>query len=117
MFLKMQFKARRQSYAGAYPQAVESVILDQQLPIGSTIVSRTPSELRLIDIAILEAHRNRGVGSALITEFIREACLDGVPVRLSVLRTNPAQHLYSRLGFTPAGGDQMYLELEWRTSS
>ena len=31
---------------------------------------------------------------------------------LSVVRTNPALGLYRRLGFTEAGGDEVYLEMK-----
>jgi hypothetical protein len=35
-----------------------------------------------------------------------------VPLRLQVLKTNPALSLYRRLGFATTGEDQMYIQME-----
>ena len=40
-----------------------------------------------------------GWGTALVQEVMAEARQRGLPVRLRVLRSNPARRLYARLGF------------------
>ena len=111
-FVRMQFEARRRSYEAQYPSATESIIMDENTPAGSWIVFRGPSEIRLVDIALLPEHRGRGIGSRLISTLIREAMDSNLPLRLSVLRGNRAIRLYERLGFVVISSDSMYLEME-----
>ncbi|HKE26034.1 MAG TPA: GNAT family N-acetyltransferase [Bryobacteraceae bacterium] len=110
-FLRMQYDIRRQSYA-AYTGAVSTVLLAHGTPAGSAIVWRTPGEIRLIDIALLPDFRSRGLGGQWIERLIREASAAQLPLRLSVLNTNPARSLYERLGFVPKSGGSMYVEME-----
>jgi ribosomal protein S18 acetylase RimI-like enzyme len=44
-----------------------------------------------------------GVGAGVLREVIDEARAAGVTLRLSVLKENPARHLYARLGFVTLG--------------
>ena len=44
-------------------------------------------------------HRGSGVGSAIIRELMEQARREDKPLRLRVLRPNPARLLYERLGF------------------
>ncbi len=114
MFLRMQFDAQRRSYESAYAQA-EHLIIDQDgQPIGRLMVLRKEDSTLLVDIALLAEHRGLGIGSELLRELIRECSRDRVPLRLQVLKTNPALRLYERLGFTRSGEDQMYMQMERR---
>jgi ribosomal protein S18 acetylase RimI-like enzyme len=113
-FLRMQFNARCSSYATAYPTAQDSIVLKSGSPIGTMTVSRTASEIRLVDIALLREHRNSGFGSQMLSDLIREARASHVPLRLSVMRQNRAQNLYRRLGFVPTSEDAMYIEMEYQ---
>ena len=111
-FLAMQFQSRRRAYASEYPGAGHSVILLGSLAVGSTIVSRSELELRLIDIALLPEYRNQGIGTQLLGEFIYESAGSKLPVRLSVVKGNPAIRLYERLGFVLTADSQVYCEME-----
>ncbi len=111
-FLRMQFGARRASYAAAFPDAAESIILRGNDPAGSMITHTSPKEIRLVDIALLPEHRNCGVGAYLISRILEDAAALKVPMTLSVLRSNSAARLYRRLGFRERGGDDVYLEME-----
>ncbi len=113
-FLKMQYMARRQSYAITYPGSDHSILFDGEQPIGAIIVSRTEPELRLVDIAFLPGQQGKGAGSAVIQDLIREAMSCGRPLRLSVTRANSgAQRLYSRIVFVTKSADAMYIEMEY----
>jgi len=112
-FVKMQFQARRAGYQAAYPTAGESIILEGAVPVGSTIVFRGQTEIRLVDLSLLPQHRNRGIGSQLIAGLIAEAAQSGVRLRLMVVSDNPAMRLYRRLGFVPIGERYPYVEMEY----
>ncbi len=111
-FLRMQFQARRQSYAAAYAGAIGSILLANGVPAGSAIVWRGAAEIRLVDIALLPEFRNRGLGTEWMVRLIREARAAGLPLRLSVFRGNRAAQLYERLGFVTAAAGSMYIEME-----
>jgi ribosomal protein S18 acetylase RimI-like enzyme len=111
-FLRMQFDARKRGYATTYPSAENSIISIGDVPAGSITIFRGPSEIRLVDIALLPEFRGRGHGGEVIRMLISEAADAGSALRLSVLRSNRATHLYERLGFIAKGGDEMYCEME-----
>jgi ribosomal protein S18 acetylase RimI-like enzyme len=112
-FVRMQYDARKHGYDASYPSSETSVISIGDVPAGSIIIFRSPSETRLVDIALLPEFRSRGIGGEVIRMLISEADDAGSALRLSVLGSNQARHLYERLGFIVKGGDAMYCEMEW----
>ncbi len=101
MFLKMQHDAQKQSYSAQYPNVEHKlIVLDATTPVGRIMLNRSDDEFRLVDISIVPEHRSKGIGTALISEFINEADGCGVPVRLHVFKYSRATTLYARLGFT-----------------
>jgi len=116
-FLHMQFNAQRQSYALNFPQAASQLILSDEVAIGRLLVNRAVDEILLVDIALLPAYRNGGIGTSLIQALQDEAAMADLPIRLHVAALNPALRLYHRLGFTRIGESPIYLELEWRPLS
>ncbi len=57
----------------------------------------------LANIEILPDYQGRGLGAAIIHGIIAEADAHHLPVRLQVLKINPARRLYERLGFVITG--------------
>jgi ribosomal protein S18 acetylase RimI-like enzyme len=112
VFLRMQFNHQQRWYDTAYPGAEHRIILGDGEPIGHILVSRAPEFLLLVDIALLPEHHNRGIGAKYLRELITQSEEAGLPVRLQVLKTNPAHRLYERLGFVKTGEDELYLQME-----
>ncbi len=112
-FLRMQFEAQRRGYQAAYPKAIHHIVLSGGEAIGRRMAARTSQGMRLVDIALLASHRNRGIGSRLIQQLMDDCRASGSALHLQVLRGNPAQRLYQRLGFIETGADQMYIEMAW----
>ena len=112
-FLRMQFEARQQSYQAAYPEARNEIVSIGGVPVGHWLVAYSPTELRLVDIALLGAFRNRGIGADLIQKLIDECRANDLVFRLQVLRGNPAIRLYMRMGFRETSTDPMYIQLAW----
>jgi len=112
MFLELQFRARNLSYS-AYPNTEHSIILDAGQPIGRLLISWMDSELRLVDIALLDNARGAGVGAKLISELFAKASSESKPLRLHVEKSNRALQLYQRLGFRVIEdtGTQFFMEL------
>jgi GNAT superfamily N-acetyltransferase len=112
MFLRMQFNAQQRWYESMYAQAEHQVVEQDGKPIGRLMVLREKNSALLVDIALLAEHRGQGIGGALIGELIQQCRRQGIPVKLQVLKTNPALRLYERLGFLQTGEDQMYIQMK-----
>ena len=65
----------------------------------------------LRDIELMGPERNRGVGTAIINAVLTLARNSDRYVELRVLRCNPAQRLYMRLGFRVIGDDGARLRM------
>ena len=112
-FLKMQFAAQHQFYQEQFPQAEFRVILLDHEPIGRLYIDRTKDEIRLIDIALLPPHRNKGIGNSILKDILAEGGRAGLPVQIHVERFNRALRLYERLGFREIGDNSVYYLMEW----
>jgi ribosomal protein S18 acetylase RimI-like enzyme len=113
-FLRMQFAAQQNWYGAAYAQDAWQIIELDQAPIGRMIVLHGQDAITLVDISLLIEHRGQGIGGKLVQELLELGRQKGLPVRLQVLKTNPAARLYLRLGFIKTGEDDVYLQMEKR---
>jgi len=113
-FLQMQFDAQTKHYRTHYRTAQYYVVEVDGVSSGRLIRERTPSQLLMMDIALLPAYRNRGVGSAIIRELMDEAARDSLPLVLHVEFFNPVMRLYTRLGFVKTREiNAVYHEMAW----
>ena len=113
-FLQQQFELQTLQYRASYPASLCSIIQLGKVPIGRFYVDQAQHEIRVIDITITSAYRNRGIGRKLLQSLVSEAQTTGQAVRLHVERGNSAMRLYQRLGFREIHDAGVYLEMEWR---
>ena len=113
VFLRMQFNAQHTYYMDQFSSADFTIIHQNDEPIGRLYVDLREDEIRVIDIALLPEHRNRGVGSRLMKEILGEGDRLALPVRIHVEHLNPALHFYRRLGFHKIGDTGVYYLMEW----
>jgi len=92
----------------------EVVLLDGR-PIGCLLVQRAADALVLSRIWLLPSEQNRGFGSQLVRQVCERAAREGLPVRLRVLKANPAHRLYRRLGFSVTHESETHLSMECAT--
>jgi ribosomal protein S18 acetylase RimI-like enzyme len=111
-FLRQQFDAQDAWWQENYVGATFDVILVDGEPAGRLYVHRGPSEIRIVDIALLPEQRGNGVGTRLLEELLAEGDAGGKSVTIHVERMNPALRLYERLGFSVAEDKGVYLFLE-----
>jgi ribosomal protein S18 acetylase RimI-like enzyme len=69
-------------------------------------IESNADHLRLDYLALAPEYQRRGIGGTIVGDLLRSATQRGLPVRLNVLRVNPAKALYERLGFREVGGDE-----------
>ena len=111
--LRLQFEAQIETYKAEFPRAEHQIIMLDDRKIGRVMVERTSAAHLGVDIALLRDYRNGGVGTMLIQKLLDEAASAGKPFRISVVKYNPAIHLYERLGFKTTGETATHLYLEW----
>jgi ribosomal protein S18 acetylase RimI-like enzyme len=113
----MQFAAQAQYYREHYPDTSFDVILLGAEAVGRLYVARWTDEIRIVDIALLPACCNRGLGTTLVRALQAEAAASRKPLRIHVERFNPALRLYERLGFRQVEDKGVYLFLEWQPAT
>jgi ribosomal protein S18 acetylase RimI-like enzyme len=93
-------KWQRAHFQERFDPAKNQIVVLNDRDIGVIAVDRREDEVFLGRIYILPEYQRRGIGTLLIKSVLDGAFQDGLPVRLRVLKVNPAKRLYERLGFT-----------------
>lgn len=88
----------------------------QDQPIGILALQEFPDAIMLNRIFLLPQAQKRGLGTRIIGEILKSACAHGLPVRLRVLKVNPARRLYERLGFAVTEETATHYFMEARPS-
>ncbi len=115
-FLRQQFAAQDRHYREHYPGAQRDLILVGGEPAGRLYVARWANEIRIMDIALLPAHRGASIGTRLLRELLAEAERERKPITVHVEMFNRARRLYERLGFAIKEERGVYRLMEWRPS-
>lgn len=112
-FLTMQCSAQLHHYQLHYHHSTHEIILYNGEPVGRIYINRPPAEIRLMDITLLPAHRNHGIGTHIMQNLLVEADQTHMPVTLHVESINPnAYRLYERLGFQSVSQNGIHIFME-----
>lgn len=90
-----------------------SVVMPQGMDIGFFRVDDSADCIYLGDIQIHPHHQNKGIGTRLLRGLKLRAAREGRPIRLRVLKGNPAMEFYRRLGFNETIELDNCFEMEW----
>lgn len=112
-FVRSQFALQQQHYAEKYPAASHDIIVADGRAVGRLYVARLDQEIRIVDITVLPAERNQGIGSYLIEQLRDEAKHNGKVTRIYVEEFNPSLRLFERLGFAVTEQHGFHLLLQW----
>ena len=113
-FLADQFRLQDLHYRKHYQGAAWSIVEVAGQPAGRLTLLLSEDELRIVDIALLPAYRNLGLGRGLIAAVQAQARELGLAkVSLHVEQHNRAQRLYRRLGFRRIGVGGTHVLMEW----
>jgi ribosomal protein S18 acetylase RimI-like enzyme len=113
-FLKMQFAAQSRHYAALYPQAVHSVIVADEIPVGRLYVDRSADRIHILDITVLPQYRNQSIGSAVLQRLLDEAGSSGKTVTIYVETFNPSARFFERLGFRKDQARELRYLMKWQ---
>lgn len=86
---------------------VGKILLVDGVDAGFWYVIDSNEDIFLSSIVLLPEFQNRGIG----TKLIQELQSGDKPVRLQVLKVNPARALYERLGFEVCGDEGTHYEM------
>jgi RimJ/RimL family protein N-acetyltransferase len=116
VFIRAQFASQQDHYAKKYPTASHDIIVSNNRPVGRLYVARLDQEIRIIDITLLPAERNAGIGSYLVKRLLDEANRAGKVTRIYVEEFNPSLRLFERLGFSPSEQQGIHLLMQCNPS-
>ncbi|MDQ1729185.1 MAG: hypothetical protein QOD33_1310 [Pyrinomonadaceae bacterium] len=116
-FIAMQFASQQEQYRRKYPAASHHIILDRDRLVGTLYVARMELEIRIVDLTLLPAERNRGIGTFLLKRLQEEAACAGKLLKIFVEDFNPSLRLFERLGFASVEQEGIHLLLEWSRSA
>jgi ribosomal protein S18 acetylase RimI-like enzyme len=112
-FVRMQYDAQDASYRARNPHGAFDVVEVGGRPVGRLYVDRRPSEIRIVDIALLPEERGAGIGTDLVQRLQAEAAASGHTLSVHVEVHNRAATFYERLGFAGVAERGVYRRMEW----
>ena len=112
-FLRQQFEAQDAWWRTNYTGASFEVVVADGNDAGRLYLWEGPSEVRIVDVALLPEARRGGIGTRLVRDVQARAAAAGKAVTIHVERMNPALRLYERLGFRLVEDKGVYLFLSW----
>ncbi len=89
-FLRQQFDAQDAWWRTHYAGATFEVIVVDGRDAGRLYLWEGPSEIRIVDVALLPEARRGGAGTKLLRDVQRRAAAAGKSVTIHVERMNPA---------------------------
>ena len=111
-FVAQQFHAQHTDYHRNHPDGRFDLLLWDGEPFGRLYTDTRGGLLNIMEITLDPAWRERGIGTALLTNLLGMADADGLHVVLYVEPQNPALRLYRRLGFAVMETEGYYWRLE-----
>jgi GNAT superfamily N-acetyltransferase len=93
------------------------IIVRTDNDIGWLQVSESDDEIFLKQIFLQPESQRKGIGSQLITDLLERGSRTGKPVRLGVVKINPAVELYKRHGFVITSEDEFKFYMEKRPAA
>lgn len=101
-----------EDFRSEYTHPGRCLLLYHDQPVGSSVIENYPSFYFLDYLAILPAYQNHGLGTRFVRALLAAAARQLHPVRLHVIKVNPAVQLYKRLGFLVQGEDEYRYYME-----
>lgn len=113
-FLDSQFSGQWHHYSTAYADACFLIVeVDGRAAGRLYLYDCHPTDLRIVEISLMPPYRGRGLGGALLAAVQTYAQARGKKCSIHVEQSNPARHLYERLGFREIKPVGPYFLLEW----
>ncbi|WDE03197.1 GNAT family N-acetyltransferase [Thalassomonas viridans] len=86
------------------------IVFYQNEKIGTLKYREQDEELEIMQIQISPRYQGQGLGKKVLEQVLHQT--DAETVKLTVLKDNPARHLYQRLGFTQTDEDEYEFHMQ-----
>jgi len=117
VLMRQQFELQKKGYASQYPDAVHSVIEVEGRRAGRIWIDESPSEILIVDLALLPEFQRKGIGTYLMRQSMDRGAQVRKPVTGTVLWYNVASLEFVRkLGFVGTRADEIFVGVEWRSN-
>ena len=103
---------QRSRHAHEFASRRPDIVSLNGVDVGIWLVLREPTHLVLSKIYLLPEFQRRGIGSALLDCLVRKSEGVRLPIRLRLLKVNPAVSLYERKGFRVVRHEHPYVYME-----
>ena len=94
------------------PSSNRIIVADGE-DVGVLRLEMRNTEIFLASILIMPAYQGRGLGTAVVKDVLIQGKRMGLPVKLQVLKVNPARRLYERLGFAVIGETETHYQMAY----
>jgi len=105
-------KAQHDRFFDLFDPDDRQIIESDGRVIGMLQVDRQRDFIFLKNIQIHPSHQRQGFGGKIVQTLIDEANERGVPIRLQVLKVNPARKFYELFGFFEIGDTETHVRME-----
>ncbi len=112
-FVRMQFIAQRAHYEAANPEAEHFIVIYQSEAVGRLWIVNSANQIKILDLTVAPAQRNKGIGEQLMTFLLAEAGKKRKSVEVFVETFNPSQSFFGRLGFHAVETQGIHALLRW----
>jgi ribosomal protein S18 acetylase RimI-like enzyme len=93
------------------------MILAEGQPVGRLYVDRRETEIRILDVTLLPQARERGIGTQILLDLMKEADHRKQACSIYVENFNRSLGLFQRLGFVKTEESGASWLMEWRAGS
>jgi ribosomal protein S18 acetylase RimI-like enzyme len=116
-FLLMQYEAQKAHYSQHFNDAHHYIVTYNGKDAGRYWAEYRESEIRVIDIALLDEFRGSGIGSAVLRDTMKQAAESGRPCTLHAMQDSRELNFYEKLGFRIIGEEGMHRLMEWKAET
>ncbi|NNF96176.1 MAG: GNAT family N-acetyltransferase [Halobacteria archaeon] len=95
-----------------HPTKFEIIVVNGN-EVGAYLVNEEFDHYWLEMLLIDKKMQRHGLGTAIINKLQMDSEKSGKPLKLSVLKVNPAKKFYSRLGFHIYDEDESFFKMAW----
>jgi GNAT superfamily N-acetyltransferase len=105
---------QRELFSKRWHPEKSNLILVDGTAVGLVAAEERAAEWWLDEIQLLRGWQGRGIGTAIVCDFLQRARCAGKPLRLQVLKENQRAHaLYLGLGFKDVQETNTHRLMEW----
>ena len=91
-----------------------TIVADEGIDVGAFLIVNKEDYLWLEMLLVDRRKQKKGIGTWVMEGIIKESTKCNLPIKLSVIRVNPAKSFYLGLGFSVYEEDDSFFRLERR---